>query len=111
MQSAGRALQASGIATASPANAKKQYVQFVSTLLSATRNTAELEHENPNLIGGDISGGANTFAQLVRRPALRRSPYSTPLPWLFLCSSSTPPGAGVHGMCGHLAATAALARG
>jgi len=80
-------------------------------LACTTRTTADLEHENPNLIGGDISGGANTFGQLVRRPALRLSPYATPLPWLYLCSASTPPGAGVHGMCGHLAAKTALARG
>jgi phytoene dehydrogenase-like protein len=73
-------------------------------------NTAELEHENPNLVGGDISGGANTLAQLIARPARRRIPYSTPLPQLYLCSASTPPGAGVHGMCGYHAAKAALRR-
>jgi phytoene dehydrogenase-like protein len=77
----------------------------------SVRTTAELEHENPNLIGGDISGGANTLLQILGRPALRPSPYSTPVPWLYLCSSSTPPGGGVHGMCGHNAAKAALARG
>jgi phytoene dehydrogenase-like protein len=77
----------------------------------SVRTTAELEHENPNLIGGDISGGANTLGQIVGRPSLRPSPYSTPVPWLYLCSSSTPPGGGVHGMCGHNAAKAALARG
>jgi phytoene dehydrogenase-like protein len=80
-------------------------------LACSTRTTADLEHENPNLIGGDISGGANTLWQLVARPVLRASPYSTPLPSLYLCSSSTPPGGGVHGMCGHLAAQAALRRG
>jgi phytoene dehydrogenase-like protein len=79
-------------------------------LACSARTTAELEHENANLIGGDISGGANTLWQLVARPVLRPSPYSTPLPWLYLCSSSTPPGGGVHGMCGHLAARAALRR-
>jgi phytoene dehydrogenase-like protein len=71
---------------------------------------AELERENANLVGGDIAGGANLLGQLVARPALRRAPYSTPLPWLYLCSASTPPGGGVHGMCGHLAAKAALRR-
>jgi phytoene dehydrogenase-like protein len=80
-------------------------------LASASRNTHDLEHENPNLVGGDISGGANTLGQLIARPVLRRVPYSTPLRWLYLCSASTPPGAGVHGMCGHLAAKAALERG
>jgi phytoene dehydrogenase-like protein len=73
-----------------------------------SRNTADLERENSNLVGGDIAGGANTLAQLVARPATRLIPYSTPLPWLYICSASTPPGAGVHGMCGHLAARAAL---
>jgi len=77
----------------------------------AARNTADLERDNPNLVGGDIAGGANTLDQLFARPAPRRIPYSTPLPGLYICSASTPPGAGVHGMCGHLAARAALARG
>jgi phytoene dehydrogenase-like protein len=80
-------------------------------LACSTRTTADLEQENPNLIGGDISGGDNTLGQLIGRPALRPSPYSTPLPWLFICSASTPPGGGVHGMCGYQAARAALARG
>jgi phytoene dehydrogenase-like protein len=80
-------------------------------LACASRNTHDLERENPNLVGGDISGGANTLGQLIARPALRRVPYSTPLRWLYLCSASTPPGGGVHGMCGHLAAKAALERG
>ena len=66
---------------------------------------AELERDNANLVGGDIAGGANVLGQLVRRV-----PYTTPLPWLFVCSASTPPGAGVHGMCGHLAAKSALRR-
>jgi phytoene dehydrogenase-like protein len=79
-------------------------------LARASRNTRDLERENANLVGGDISGGANTLPQLLARPAPRRIPYSTPLPWLYLCSASTPPGGGVHGMCGHLAAKAALAR-
>ena len=77
----------------------------------ATRNTTDLERENPNLVGGDIAGGANMLTQLIARPALRRIPYSTPVSGLFICSASTPPGAGVHGMCGHLAAKAALASG
>jgi phytoene dehydrogenase-like protein len=80
-------------------------------LACTSRNTDDLERDNPNLVGGDISGGANTLAQLIARPVLRRVPYSTPLPGLYICSASTPPGAGVHGMCGHLAAKAALERG
>jgi phytoene dehydrogenase-like protein len=79
-------------------------------LACSSRNTRDLERENANLVGGDISGGANTLPQLLARPAARRIPYSTPVPGLYLCSSSTPPGAGVHGMCGHLAALAALRR-
>jgi phytoene dehydrogenase-like protein len=64
---------------------------------------------NPNLVGGDIGGGANDLRQVVFRPAVRWDPYATPNPRLFLCSSSTPPGAGVHGMCGYHAARSALA--
>jgi phytoene dehydrogenase-like protein len=77
-------------------------------LARSAHGPAELERDNANLVGGDIAGGANLLGQLVARPALRRVPYSTPLPWLYLCSASTPPGGGVHGMCGHLAAKAAL---
>ena len=80
-------------------------------LACSTRTTADLERENANLVGGDISGGANMLRQVIARPSMRPSPYTTPLPWLYLCSSSTPPGGGVHGMCGHLAAKAALRRG
>jgi phytoene dehydrogenase-like protein len=69
-------------------------------------NAADLARWDPNLLGGDISGGAMTLAQLIARPT--RRPYRTSHPQLFLCSASTPPGGGVHGMCGHLAATAAL---
>jgi phytoene dehydrogenase-like protein len=76
-------------------------------LAASARNTAELERDNANLVGGDISGGANGLLQL----AARRRHHGTGLPWLYLCSASTGPGAGVHGMCGHLAARAALRRG
>ena len=65
-----------------------------------------LERHNPNLIGGDIGGGANTLRQTVLRPT--RSLYRTPLKSVYICSSSTPPGGGVHGMCGYWAAKAAL---
>ena len=67
-----------------------------------------LEAWNPNLVGGDIGGGALDGLQQVFRPVASSVPYATPLPGVFLCSSSTPPGGGVHGMCGHHAATAAL---
>jgi phytoene dehydrogenase-like protein len=73
-----------------------------------TMNTAQLEAYNPNLIGGDINGGAATLAQLFTRPVARLVPYSTPDPRVFICSSSTPPSGGVHGMCGYHAAKAAL---
>ncbi len=67
---------------------------------------AALERHNPNLVGGDISGGAMNLSQLFLRPT--SSFYKTPLSGVFLCSSSTPPGGGVHGMCGYFAAEAAL---
>jgi phytoene dehydrogenase-like protein len=69
---------------------------------------AALEHHNRNLVGGDIAGGAMTLSQVFFRPARRLVPYRTPLAGLYLCSSSTPPGGGVHGMCGYLAARVAL---
>ncbi|MDQ4106377.1 MAG: NAD(P)/FAD-dependent oxidoreductase [Actinomycetota bacterium] len=69
---------------------------------------AELERQNANLIGGDIGGGVADLRQLFARPALRPDPYSTPARGLYICSSSTPPGAGVHGLCGYFAARAAL---
>jgi phytoene dehydrogenase-like protein len=69
---------------------------------------AALQQHDPNLIGGDIGGGESTLRQMVFRPAVRLSPYTTPLPGVFLCSSSTPPGGGVHGLCGYHAARAAL---
>jgi phytoene dehydrogenase-like protein len=68
---------------------------------------ADLETYNPNNLGGDITGGAHTLRQLLFRP-VPGGPYKTPVPGLYLCSSSTPPGAGVHGMCGYWAARAAL---
>ena len=82
---------------------------FRGRILSRLAHTpADLEEANRNLVGGDINGGAQDLAQLVFRPTARRVPYSTPVPGLFLCSSSTPPGGGVHGMCGRRAALAAL---
>ncbi|HZE22421.1 MAG TPA: NAD(P)/FAD-dependent oxidoreductase [Blattabacteriaceae bacterium] len=69
---------------------------------------AEMERHNPNLIGGDIGGGAAYLSQMFLRPTA--SLYRTPLDGVFLCSSSTPPAAGVHGMCGYFAAEAALKR-
>ncbi|MBI4789281.1 MAG: NAD(P)/FAD-dependent oxidoreductase [Chloroflexi bacterium] len=71
---------------------------------------AEMEQRNANYIGGDINGGAQTLWQLYTRPAARIVPYSTPAKDIFICSSSTPPGGGVHGMCGYHAARAVLRR-
>jgi phytoene dehydrogenase-like protein len=71
-----------------------------------TMTAVDLERRNANLVGGDIGGGANNLVQLFLRPSMRL--YGTPSPGLYLCSASTPPGAGVHGMCGYFAAQAAL---
>jgi phytoene dehydrogenase-like protein len=75
----------------------------------ATRTAAEVERYNPNLVGGDITGGAPTVRQTLFRPVIRWNQYQTALPGVYLCSSSTPPGGGVHGMCGAWAARYALA--
>lgn len=69
---------------------------------------AQLEAENPNLVGGDISGGVMDWRQILARPILSSTPYRIPVPGLYLSSASTPPGGGVHGMCGFHAAEAAL---
>jgi len=71
---------------------------------------AALQARNPNLVGGDIGGGANTIGQVLFRPFPRWNPYTTSNPRWFLCSSSTPPGGGVHGMCGYWAARTAMRR-
>jgi phytoene dehydrogenase-like protein len=71
---------------------------------------AAFEHINPNFIGGDIAGGVMDAWQLFTRPTIRLSPYTTPNRRLYICSASTPPGPGIHGMCGYYAAQAALRR-
>ena len=75
-----------------------------------TRTAAGHEAYNPSYVGGDIGGGLATLRQVIGRPALARDPYRTALPGIYLCSASTPPGGGVHGMGGHLAARSALRR-
>jgi phytoene dehydrogenase-like protein len=69
---------------------------------------AALEAYNPNCVGGDIASGANDLRQVLLRPRVSLSPYATGIPGMYLCSSATPPAAGVHGMCGHHAARRAL---
>jgi phytoene dehydrogenase-like protein len=73
-----------------------------------TMNTRDMHAYNPNYIGGDINGGVSDISQIFTRPALRASPYRTSAKGLYICSSSTPPGGGVHGMCGVRAADRAL---
>jgi phytoene dehydrogenase-like protein len=75
-----------------------------------TTNCAEMERLDPNYVGGDIVGGVADLRQVFARPVLSANPYATPARGLFICSASTPPGAGVHGMCGYFAAKAALRR-
>ncbi len=73
-----------------------------------TSGPAAMEAYNPNYVGGDINGGVQDLGQLFTRPTVSLNPYATGLPGVYLCSSSTPPGGGVHGMCGFHAAEAAL---
>ncbi|MSP12157.1 MAG: NAD(P)/FAD-dependent oxidoreductase [Chloroflexi bacterium] len=73
-----------------------------------TMSALALEQYNPNYVGGDINGGVQDLWQLFTRPVPRLVPYSTPVKGLYICSASTPPGGGVHGMCGYHAARAAL---
>jgi phytoene dehydrogenase-like protein len=75
-----------------------------------TMNTEAFERHDANFIGGDIAGGANHLSQFLTRPFPALNPYATPNRRLYLCSSSTPPGGGVHGMCGYWAARSALRR-
>jgi len=77
-------------------------------LAKSVRAAVDMERYNANYIGGDIAGGVQDIRQLFTRPTLRLNPYTTPVKGVYLCSSSTPPGGGVHGMCGYFAAVAAL---
>lgn len=73
-----------------------------------TQSAAQLERYSPNYVGGDVNSGLSDLAQLFFRPMLKLDPYATSAPNVFLCGSSTPPGGGVHGMCGYWAARSAL---
>ncbi len=77
-------------------------------LARSSLNAVEMEAYNANYVGGDINGGLMDLRQLFTRPVVRPVPYATPDPRLFICSSATPPGGGVHGMCGYWAAQAVL---
>jgi phytoene dehydrogenase-like protein len=79
-------------------------------LARSARGPADLERDNPNRVGGDVAGGVQDLRQTLARPVARPDPYATPAPGVYICSASTPPGGGVHGMCGHLAARSALRR-
>jgi phytoene dehydrogenase-like protein len=79
-------------------------------LARATKTAAETVNTNPNYVGGDISGGMATFRQTIFRPTVRWDNYATGVPGVYLCSASSPPGGGVHGMCGYWAARSALKR-
>lgn len=79
-------------------------------LARAVLDPAGLEAHDANLVGGSIGGGAQDLGQTLARPLPGPRPWAVPVPGLYLCSASTSPGAGVHGMCGHLAARAAMAR-
>ena len=82
---------------------------FRDTILEMkTHNTHEMHAYNPNYIGGDINGGKASLDQIFTRPVAKPVPYRTGTKGIYLCSSSTPPGGGVHGMCGYHAARAAL---
>lgn len=79
-------------------------------LARATRNAEDMERDNPNFVGGDIAGGVADLTQLFTRPVAKFDPYRTSNPDIYICSASTPPGAGVHGLCGYWAAKSALRR-
>ena len=79
-----------------------------SILQRHTMNCRQMQAYNSNYIGGDINGGIINISQLFTRPALRLSPYRTSSKGIYICSSSTPPGGGVHGMCGYHAARRAM---
>ncbi|MGH9207741.1 MAG: phytoene desaturase family protein, partial [Acidimicrobiales bacterium] len=101
-----------GDATATVVDQIERFAPGFRDRITATvsKSTAELQAYNPNFIGGDIIGGANDRLQVLFRPRVAIDPYFTGVPGVYLCSQSTPPGAGVHGLCGFHAAESALRR-
>ena len=99
-----------GDATAAVIDQIERFAPGFRDRISATvsKSTAELQAYNPNYIGGDIIGGANDRLQVLFRPRVAVNPYVTGVPGVYLCSQSTPPGAGIHGLCGYHAAESAL---
>ena len=99
-----------GDATAAVVDQIERFAPGFRDTIAATvsTSTAELEAYNPNYIGGDILGGANDRLQALFRPRIAVNPYATGVPGVYLCSQSTPPGAGIHGLCGYHAAGSAL---
>lgn len=82
---------------------------FRDTIIAThSMNAVQMNTYNENYVGGDINGGAQSFKQLIGRPVLKWDPYKMPQNGLYICSSSTPPGGGVHGMCGFHSAKSAL---
>ncbi|MDO9589956.1 MAG: dehydrogenase, partial [Microcella sp.] len=82
---------------------------FRDVIIASTSATAmDMQRQNPNYVGGDIATGAATLWQLAARPTLALDPWRTPMPGVYLCSSATPPGPGVHGLAGAYAARSAL---
>ena len=76
----------------------------------SVRTAPQMEAYDANYVGGDINSGLQDLPQMIARPVLSRNPYATPVRGLYICSSSTPPGGGIHGMSGHLAARSTLQR-
>jgi phytoene dehydrogenase-like protein len=99
-----------GDATAAVVDQIERFAPGFRDRITATVSTsaAELQAYNPNYIGGDIIGGANDGLQVILRPRFAVNPYATGVPGVYLCSQSTPPGAGIHGLCGYHAADSAL---
>jgi phytoene dehydrogenase-like protein len=99
-----------GDATAAVVDQIERFAPGFRDRITATVSTsaAQLQAYNPNYIGGDIIGGANDRLQVIFRPRIAVNPYATGVPGVYLCSQSTPPGAGIHGLCGYHAADSAL---